>query len=286
MLRSQRFRRLFRQVYVSAALPDTDELRFDAAWLLLADDAVASHHTAARLAGLPVPDEPRLHVTTPPNRPKPRIDGVRARSAPVEGDVRTVRGRPVLVADRTFLDLAGEPGFGLVDLVVYGDAAVRRRLVTREQLIARADAGSGRGVRLARRAARLVQAKVDSPMETRLRMLLVLAGLPTPVLNRDVLDNGLWIARPDLQYPEQRIAMEYEGDHHRTERVQWHEDKTRNRMLRDAGWELLECTARDVYRFPRSTLDWVHERLVARKHPDGPATLRMEWQEYFGPTAR
>ena len=41
----------------------------------------------------------------------------------------------------------------------------------------------GRGAKLARRAARFVRDGVDSAMETRLRMLLVLAGLPAPEVN-------------------------------------------------------------------------------------------------------
>ena len=41
----------------------------------------------------------------------------------------------------------------------------------------------GRGCRLARRAASLAREGVDSPQETRLRLLLVLAGLPEPRVN-------------------------------------------------------------------------------------------------------
>ena len=116
-------------------------------------------------------------------------------------------------AEDTFLDLAGE--LGLVDLVVLGDALVRRRRTTVTKLVAAAAQASGRHVALARRAAGLVRAGVDSPMESRLRMLLVLAGLPEPVVNHTEHDDrGWWVRRFDLSYPAARVAVEYDGRQH------------------------------------------------------------------------
>jgi hypothetical protein len=65
--------------------------------------------------------------------------------------------------------------------VTLADAALRRRLVSRDQLEAVVASWSGRpGAALLRRAVPLVEPATDSPMETRLRLLLVLAGLPRP----------------------------------------------------------------------------------------------------------
>jgi hypothetical protein len=59
------------------------------------------------------------------------------------------------------------------------------------------------GARLARRVAGLVRKGVDSAMETRLRLLIVLAGLPEPEVNVIVRDeNGDWELRFDLCYPQ------------------------------------------------------------------------------------
>jgi hypothetical protein len=53
-------------------------------------------------------------------------------------------------------------------------------------------------------------------MESRLRLILVFGGLPRPVSQFVVRDRtGMFVARVDLVYPEQRLAIEYEGDHHR-----------------------------------------------------------------------
>jgi len=95
-------------------------------------------------------------------------------------------GLPLTCATQTFLDLAGD--LDLVDLVVLGDSLVRTGVATLDDLVAAAAAYRGRRARLARRAAAYVRQGVDSPMESRLRMLLVLAGLPEPVVNHALRD--------------------------------------------------------------------------------------------------
>lgn len=52
-------------------------------------------------------------------------------------------------------------------------------------------------------------------MESLLRAAILAAGLPEPTINSRVLDeSGGWLARVDLAYPDRRIAIEYQGDHH------------------------------------------------------------------------
>ncbi len=74
----------------------------------------------------------------------------------------------------------------LVDLVVVGDHLVRRRRTTCADLVAWCAQSSDRGAQAARRAAAYVRDRVDSPMETRVRMLIVLAGIPEPEVNLTV----------------------------------------------------------------------------------------------------
>ena len=85
---------------------------------------------------------------------------------------------------QTFLDPA--PELSLVDLVVLGDSLLRRGRFTPEMLVEAATTRRGRGCRLPRRAAALVRPEADSAMKTRLRLLMVLAGLPEPVVNHKI----------------------------------------------------------------------------------------------------
>jgi very-short-patch-repair endonuclease len=49
----------------------------------------------------------------------------------------------------------------------------------------------------------------------------------------------------DLAWPDARVAIEYEGDHHRTDRAQWHYDIRRYDLLAENGWTVIRATASD-----------------------------------------
>ncbi|HET8616939.1 MAG TPA: DUF559 domain-containing protein [Actinomycetales bacterium] len=296
VLRSARFRRPFHGVRVPAHLPDSLELRCQAAALLV-PEAAFSHGTAAALLRLPLPvgraaAPGEAAVVSLPAGREPRRESLHGRPGPLHVTMavtprRTARRHPVgLVchvcklaprecerrpdgllltsAARTWADLAAR--LSLVDLVVVADAALRRGLVTTAQLATTVETWSTRpGAALLRRALPLVEPRTDSPMETRLRLLLVLAGLPQPVAGRDVALTGAWIARPDLSYPELRIAIEYDGDHHRVDRQQWQSDIYRRRLLEEAGWLVLVFTADDVLRRPDETVRRVRSALQSRR---------------------
>ena len=81
-------------------------------------------------------------------------------------------------------------------------------------------------------------------METRLRLKLVLAGLPRPVAQVEIYDSqGNFIARPDFVYPDHKLAIEYNGSNHRDN---WAADIRRQNLLLAEGWELLRFTAADL----------------------------------------
>jgi hypothetical protein len=74
---------------------------------------------------------------------------------------------------------------------------------------------------------------------------LVGAGLPIPLVNHEVFDaGGLFVGRPDMVFGG-RVIVEYEGDHHRTERSQWHRDIRRAADLEDLGYRIVRATAAD-----------------------------------------
>jgi hypothetical protein len=253
-------------------------------------DAAFSHRTAALLHKLPWPTDlsrpgPARHtasavdpnagqgsrevpvaldVMVPAGRRAPRARGLNGHTGLRPSDSQLLScGLRVVRAPLVWSQLAAD--LDLIDLVVLGDACLGRGLATTSQLREMADATRhGRGVRRLRRAWSLLDARAESPMESRVRVLMVLAGLPAPEVNRDVVENGQWLARPDLSYPRLRIAIEYEGDHHRTDRRQWRSDKRRRRLLEDAGWVVVEVTADDVYRYPDELISRLR-RLVASR---------------------
>jgi hypothetical protein len=122
------------------------------------------------------------------------------------------------------LDLAAI-GVGLVDLVVVADGLIKAGHTSAELLIAAAGQGSGRGCRLARRAASLAREGVDSPQESRLRLLVVLAGLPEPRVDLITRGpDGSWRRRYDMAYEYVRLILEYDGRQHADDTRQWRTD--------------------------------------------------------------
>lgn len=278
-LRSGRYRRLFRGVYVAATVPVTLPLRARAALCLGGEDACVSHHTAAQLWGGVVPEEPRVHVTDPQART--RVSGIvshRARVMPLTTVHRTVR---LTTPAQTWCDLTGV--LTLVDLVVLGDSLVRRGRCSVAELVAAAARMRGAGSRTARAAAALVRSEVDSPQESRLRLLLTLAGLPEPVVNHAIrMLDGQIRFRLDLSYPGYRLAIEYDGRQHAESASQWQWDLSRREWLDQHGWRLIVVTAQDL-RDPAALLARVS---VAMADVGMPAhRLDEKWRLHFASRA-
>lgn len=123
-----------------------------------------------------------------------------------------------------------------------------------------------RGVTMTRAALPLLEPRTDSPMETRVRLLIVRARLPYPEVNRPVFDDydGSWLAQPDFSYPAVKVAIEYDGDQHRTDKYQWRDDILRKEDMDDRGWRVIVLTADDVFVRPHVTVERIRNHLVRR----------------------
>ena len=261
VLAGQRFRHPHRGIYVPSHLQDTVLLRATAASLALPRAAAFSHTTAAELRRLPVPESSALHACVPVGEVVPDIAGVIGHEGLLEEHVTLLGALRVVTGCRTFLDLA--PELGLTDLVILGDAVARRE--GKDALLAVVREGHRRrGVVGARRALEMVEEGVDSPMETRVRLLIVFGGLPCPRVNRDVVVDGQRLARPDLSYPQFKIAIEYDGETHRLDKKQWRDDIFRKEGLEDFGWRCMVLTADDVFVRARLTEHRVRGALLDR----------------------
>jgi hypothetical protein len=280
MLRAGRFRCVRRGVYAEVSVRDEVATEADAALLLLPNEAVLSHATAAQLRGLPVPPCSTVHVTLPPQTGRPRMRGVRVHEAAVSAAVHD--GRPLTTPEENFVELA--ECLTLVDLVVLGDAMVRRGLTTCLRLRAAvATTTRRRGIRLARRAAELVRADVDSPQETRVRLLVVLAGLPEPQPGFVIRDDlGEWLGAVNLAYGDYRIVIEYHGDVHRKKAGRWRSDVAKAELLRGLGWTVIILTSEDLDR-PDRTLDRILRALREAGHPQLPPVPGTGWRPHLIP---
>jgi hypothetical protein len=178
MLQGRRFRRIHHRVWICADVELTTEMRYDAARLALPPGAIGSHQLAAEILDLTVPRASKPQFWLPESAKGSTYPGIRPHWCLEQPDSVIVHGRPVTTAAKTFIDLATQ--LRALDLVVFGDSAVRRGWTTQEELMALSRERGRRHIRRARWAAALVRSRVDCRPETLLRLLLLLAGLPEP----------------------------------------------------------------------------------------------------------
>jgi very-short-patch-repair endonuclease len=164
-------------------------------------------------------------------------------------DVTWVTEIPLTTPVRTAFDVAR--CCPLVDAVVAIDAMLGRHVLRLRDLIAYVAAHPGwPGSVQAGQVIELVEPRTESPMETRLRLVIVGGGLPRPIAQFEVRDHaGRFVARVDFAYPQWRIAIEYDGDYHRDPDA-FRADLRRANALRVAGWTVLRFGASDVWRKP------------------------------------
>lgn len=118
-----------------------------------------------------------------------------------------------------------------------------------------------RGIRQLRELLPLVDGGADSPRESRIRLWLIDAGMPVPQTQIPVFDGARPVAYLDMGWEEFKVAVEYDGDHHRKDRRQYVKDIGRLRMLEEMGWIIIRVIAEDR---PAEWLARVEAALISR----------------------
>jgi len=229
--------------------------------------------TAARLWKLPLPayagsDIRTLEVAA--RSPRRAPTGTHVRGGQYDPRVTRVvrlRGIPVLSAVDAWCSLA--PHLDVADLTAAADHIVaetpdrRVALATAEDLDRALAARWGtRGTVALRRALADVRAPSWSRPESLLRLVLMSAHIPEPMLNHEVT-LGSHRFRLDLAWPDVRFGIEYDGDQHRDVREFAH-DIRRQELIQDTAWGLMRVTRADLFDRPRELVERVSLRLADR----------------------
>jgi hypothetical protein len=222
-------------------------------------DAWASHETAAILCGLGLPpwlgNDPRVHLSKPHGLPRVRRAGIIGhRVHVIPGEVVEMDGIRVSGPARTWLDLAHE--LPLRYLVALGDQLIR---IPRPELEFRSvpfaykeglrllirQHPNMKGVEKARLALDEMRVGSDSFPETFLRLAMLDAHLPEPELQLRLDPADPRSPAADLGYRKYRIAVQYDGEHHRS-REQQSRDNRRDEFFINAGWSYFKPNADDL----------------------------------------
>lgn len=240
------------------------------ALMAAATPAVLSDVSAARHWGLPLPAwamdvEAKISTAVPAGAGRQQRRGVRGRRLLLPEEHLTLHdGLQVTTADRTWIDCAAV--ISRPHLVAMGDAILARGLATEDDLRQMVRWGRGRrGIVSARHCLSILDPATGSPAESRVRAILILAGLPRPECNIEVFDHTGWLARPDLVWKDALVIVEYDGRTHEDE-SQRRKDALRRNLLQEAGWQVIVFTADDLHR-PERMVRIVSGALRSRSAP-------------------
>ncbi|MFG1925578.1 endonuclease domain-containing protein [Cryptosporangium sp. NPDC048952] len=243
-LRTNAWRKVFRDVYVDSSVPESYELRCRAVRLLLPEGAAVTGRSAACLDGVPIGEPNDLVQVIAPSGTRWARRGctlTRTSWLPAEHVVPGVVPRTIPL--RTAWEIASGPN--LVEAVVDLDVVFRSGRPSREALDAWVGANPESQAAL---AIGLADPLAESPQESRTRVRLVLAGFPPPTSQHELWFEGRFVARFDLSWLAAKVAVEYDGMWH-GEGGQISKDRARLNRINEAGWEVLFVT-RDQLREP------------------------------------
>jgi hypothetical protein len=234
------------RIYIPNGAERTVYLNTVATWLWTGRKGVIAGRAAAALHGAKwIGASTPIEVITEHTR---RRAGVIVHEERIAADEITNVGElPVTTPARTALDLARHLPRDVA--VAHLDALVAATGVTFADAIALTENYRGaRGIRRARTALALMDGGAQSPEETRIRLILIDAGLPAPRTQIRVCD-GINEAFIDMGYDEPMVGLDYEGAHHSENRGQYVYDIGRAELIDRQGWIDIRVVKEHTRRF-------------------------------------
>ncbi|MCV7132570.1 DUF559 domain-containing protein [Mycobacterium hodleri] len=233
-----RYRAILPDIYLPKDAEPTLRQRTRGAWQWTYGDGVVCGLAAAAMHGSRwIADDVPVELIWPNARP-PR--GVKTRrDRLLSGEVERVDGIWVTTVARTAFDLGRRgPLDGCIERIdALGNAT--GLAVDAVMAVARRHPGSP-GVRKLPAVLELYDRGAESPRETWLRLVLIRAGYPRP---RTQIPVGGAYGQPtyflDMGWDDVKLAVEYDGDHHRTDSAQFAKDIVRMEFVNELGWQVI-----------------------------------------------
>ncbi|WP_301145742.1 endonuclease domain-containing protein [Mycobacterium simiae] len=239
-----RYRAVFPNVYLSRHVEASLQSRILAAWLWSKRRGIVAGAAAAALHGSKwIPDSVPVELLHAGTRTPHGI--VSRRDTVLHNEIQLIAGVRVTTPERTAYDI-GRRG-AIRSAVVRLDALAQATgFKVDDALRVANDHPRSPGLRRLESALELVDAGAQSPRESYLRLLLIDAGLPRPQTQIPVVGvDGMPVAYLDLGWEDCMVAVEYDGDHHQTDRRQYLKDIRRLETLEQLGWTIVRVVAED-----------------------------------------
>jgi hypothetical protein len=200
--------------------------------------------TAAALHGFDTEQPADFHVLSPPGSRLRSADGLvvhRRDGAPLV----TIGERPATSPAWTAVEVARS--LRRPRALATLDAALRSRSCARPELWrAAVDQAGRRGIVAVRDLIALADGLAESPMESEARLAMIDGGLPIPTLQFELIDGNGELRRLDFAWPEERVAVEYDGFDWHSDADAMRRDRRRHAALLDVGWIVIAIVFEDV----------------------------------------
>jgi hypothetical protein len=249
-LRSGALQRLWHRVLIDSQHALDVRTRAAAALLLHGPLSVIADATAARLHGATAIDSADTHVLVPYGHPSRSRAGLVVHNGPLPAaDVIERDGLRVLSAERVACDLlcTARPrdAIAVTDQLLASQPPERREEFRARVAARLKNRRDPRGTRCGTRLLGLATGRAESAPESWLLLEVADLGFPPAEVNWSIrTPDGVELYRLDLAWPDQRIALEYDGYavHSGRER----EDGRRAEDLRRRGWIVVAVTVDDL----------------------------------------
>ena len=266
------YRTIFRDVYIRKCDEPSLDDRILAAWLWSRRRAVIAGVAASALHGAQwVGADTAIELASKSARPQ---RGLIVRNETLGADeVTAIRRLPVTSVARTAFDLGRRsPASGWCPQP-RGQALARLDSLMHATPFSFEDVAvlekrhrGARGLRRLKDVLPLVDGGAASPRESWLRLLLIDAGLPTPTTQIPVNDGWRLAGVLDMGWEDYMVAVEYDGDQHRTDRRQFVRDIERLAKMQDQGWIIIRVVAEHR---PDDIIRRVNQALMRRGYRRG-----------------
>lgn len=249
-------------IYLGKGIQPSLRQRIAAAHLWSRGEAVVSGMAASALHGAKwIDDDTPVELIWANARPPSGV--ITRKELLLENEIQQFDGLVVTTPERTVFDLGRR---GRLDDAIPRLDALARATQLKIQNVAELTAHHrrARGLRQLEQALDLVDDGAESPRETWLRLMLIRDGYPRPVTQIPVLSpDGLRRYYLDMGWKHLMLAVEYEGDHHRTNRAAFAYEIERAEDIREVGWLVIRVAARN---HPTEVLRRVRRAWDSRTH--------------------
>jgi REase_MTES_1575 len=246
LLRRSRLFRVWPNIY-SQVPPDT-RIRLSGLDLKCQEPVAICLSTAAARYGFDTEGGGNLHVLNPLGHQLRNCSGLvvhRREGVPLRSVGERESSTPAWTAVEVARELRRPRALATLDAALRSGACDRQNLVE----VSRQQSGR-RGIVVVRELIPMARRQAESPMESEARLVIMDGGLPEPVLQYEIVDFDGHLWRVDFAWPEQMVAVEYDGFDWHSSPEHLRRDRQKRAALQEMGWRVISIVGDDVRRSP------------------------------------